>query len=161
MTKTELYNAVKTEVAELLTNSDAIKKNHSEALIELLNDKVFDKYLAPKRRVSEFEDYVDEETGETMHYCLWHKKYEPITEFSTKNGKAVGECKEAVKEWHKYAKAIKDIEAEIGDLINKVLDDEISNTEAKALRDEKLAKIESLKNARLEKINFEDYLAIS
>ena len=153
MTKQELYNTVKESVATLVANNTELFKKDKAELFQTQLNEMLANYLAPKKRVSEFQDYTDE-TGQTYHYCLWHKKYEPIEEFATKNNKAVGECKEAVKEWHKYAKAIKDIEAKIANLLNDVLDEKISQTEAKEQRAEMLKQIEQLKQARLDKIDF-------
>jgi len=156
MTKLELYTTVTDKVATIVAdNEDLFKKDKASILLSELN-KALELYLAPKKRTSEFEDYTDE-NGQTWHYCLWHKEYEHIENFATKNNKAVGECKEAVKEWQKYAKAIKNYEAEISNLINDVLDEKISNTEAKEVRATILDKIEQLKSARLEKIDYADF----
>ena len=131
MTKLELYTTVTDKVATIVAdNEDLFKKDKSSILLSELN-KALELYLAPKKRTSEFEDYTDE-NGQTWHYCLWHKEYEHIEDFK------------------KY-------ETEIGNLINDVLDEKISNTEAKELRATMLDKIEQLKSARLEKINYADF----
>ena len=155
MTKAELFNTVTQAVDTIVSNNtELFKKDKSDILLQELH-KTLEIHLAPKKRVSEHTDYTDE-NEQTWHYCLWHKEYEPIEDFATKNDKAVGECKSAVKEWQKYAKAIKTLEAQIGDLINDVLDEVITNVEAKEQRHIYLNDIETLKNNRLSKINFDE-----
>lgn len=105
---------------------------------------------------------VRDENGTIIEvYCQWHKCYEPVEAFSTSKS-ATGyhhECKEAVREWQKYARAIKAKEAEIATILDRVLDGEIDQNQAKVMSDNLKADIKNLTELRLNKVNFGDTIA--
>jgi hypothetical protein len=151
MTKTELWN----EVQSLLVTHKA-----KAALISSL-----EALLAPKQGGSTIINPPRlNEDGEIVEvYCQWHKQYEPVEDFATSSKSKTGvhyECKVASKEWQKYAKEIKTKEDEIKGLLNKILDGEIEQADAKVISETLKAEIASLNEARANKIDLDVYLNI-
>lgn len=105
----------------------------------------------------EFPDKVDKDGNITEKYCSWFKEYRPAADFNKKGDKLHYECKDAEKEWYKYAKAIKDTKTEMADLTNAILDEKVSIDEGKAARTKLVKHIEALEASRLAKINFADF----
>jgi len=144
MNKTQIWDATKL----LLTNEKIEIDSEFYQKLELL--------LAPKKARAEFPPKLDEEGNIVETYCQWHKCYEKIEEFNIRNNKAHHECKIALVEWHKYAKAIKVIEKEIASLINDILDEVITPAEAKEVRTELNEDIQLLRDNRAKKINYDE-----
>lgn len=121
--------------------------------------KELTKMFEPKKagHSTEFPDKVDKNGNITEKYCGWFKEYRPIEEFAKKGVKGYHyECKDAEKEWHKYAKEIKATKEQIAELTNDILDEKISIEDGKAKRSELTKLIEQLESDRKAKINFDD-----
>jgi len=148
MTKTEQWK----KVQEILSQHKASKKL-TEALTELLKPK-------SGGHTNEFPPKLDKDGNIVELYCQWHKQYEPVSEFRKSPKSKSGyhyECNTALKDWHAYGKLIKAKEAETQTILTKLLDGEIEQTEAKELSEQIKQDIEKLKEARKNKINFEDF----
>lgn len=145
MTKKETLE----KVTELLVANKV--KPESPLYIELT------KLFEPKKsgHSVEFPDKVDKDGNVTEKYCSWFKEYRPAADFNKKGGKLHYECKEAEKEWHKYAKAIKETKAKIADITNDILDEKMSIDEGKTARANLLKEVKLLEANRLAKINFD------
>jgi len=147
MNKTQTW----TKVVELLQTEAILNDTKLYKDLELL--------LAPKKASAEFPPILNSDGFVEQVYCNWHKKYEFVKEFAkvakAKSGYA-HECKVAVIEWQKYAKAIKQIEKDIANLINELLDENITTAEAKECKLEAEAEIKILRENREAKINFDD-----
>ena len=144
MNKTQIWDATKL----LLTNEKIEIDSNMYKQLELL--------LAPKKAGAEFPPIKDEEGNIVEAYCQWHKKYEPIAEFTLRDNKPHHECKTALIEWRKYAKQIKVVEKEINSLINDILDEVITPNEAKEIKAELTKDIELLRANRAAKINYDE-----
>lgn len=148
MTKTEQWE----KIQEILLSNKASKKLTS-ALEELLKPK--------NGGTSMFPPKLDKDGNITELYCQWHKKYEPVDNFKTSTKSKTGyhyECKDAEKEWNLYAKEIKAQESELTKLVDKILDGEIEQVKAKELSDDIKTQIAALKEARKNKVNFENFV---
>ena len=114
--------------------------------------------LAPKSGGGvTFPPKLDDDGNIIELYCAWHKQYEPVEDFKfiKSKDKYHYECLVAEKEWTKYAKAINKIKDDIKNLINDVIDGNITPEEAKEIKETKESEIKSLETKRKNK---EDYI---
>ncbi len=145
MNKTQIWDAAKL----LLTNEKIEIDSKMYKSLELL--------LAPKKAGvnNEFPPKIDEDGNVLEIYCPWIKEYMTTDNFFTKTNSKTGFesiSKAGVKIQAGYGKEIKETENKIGNIINALLDEEITNEEAKEQRNEYKAHIEQLKSDREHKI---------
>ena len=138
----------KTQTWELVEQALKAHKANKKLVAELTE------LLAPKGKSIANEPFTNDD-GVLMVWCVWHKEYEPSTEFRVSKTTKTGyhhECNVALKNWHHYAKLIKAKEAEMKGLVDKILEGEMEQTEAKALSENIKAEIAQLTQDRLNKI---------
>jgi len=148
MNKTQQWEAV----LEILSQHKTTKKIEA-ALADILKPK-------SSGHSSEFPPKVDKDGNITELYCQWHKEYEPVEGFRKSPKSKSGyhyECNVALKDWAEYGKMIKAKESETQDILAKLLDGEIEQTEAKTLSEQLKADIETIKEARKNKVNVADF----
>ena len=144
----------KKETLEQVTNLLVANKIKPESELFIQLTKMFE----PKKGgyTNEFPDKTDKDGNITEKYCGWFKEYRNIEEFDKRGDKYHYECKDALKEWHKYAKEIKKLKTEITELTDSILDGDISIDEGKETRSQLNKNIEALENNRKAKINFKE-----
>lgn len=132
-TKTQTWNSVQNEVAELLDNSK-IAKGTREALMALLET-----HLAPKSGGGSTANppKLDEDGNIVEAWCRFHQRYEVVEDMVMTNDKSKGYCKASISVWNKANKAIKDAQAKVSDFLE---DDKLSeaqelNNTIKAMKD--------------------------
>lgn len=156
MKKSEIWAEAQKIVIEVVSNHNIEFKKDKSSIVQEKLIKALKTLLGPKNesRTHEHPDYICDETKEIMHYCTWHKIYEKVTGFNTKNATAVNECKVAIVHWNKYAQDIKKLEKTLSIVLDDALNEKITMLEAKDKRNQLVINIEELKNARSDKIDY-------
>ncbi len=144
MNKTQQWEMVR----DILANGKVSKKIQAQ-LEEILAPKTGGGTIYPPK--------VDENGNIIELYCNWHKEYEPVEGFK-KSPKAKSgyhyECKTAEGEWKKYMVKINSIKKEISNVVNNILDGNVTVEDARQIKEDKEAEISKLIEDRKNKIDF-------
>lgn len=134
---------------EILKISKSHKINNDDFIKELME------LVGPKKRVnksSEFPNKLDDDNNIIEKYCIKIGEYLTIDNFNksskTKDGYS-SESKIGLKIQLSYSNKIKKIESDLYETMDKVLEGEITNEEAKEIRDAANEEIAELKAQRL------------